>query len=146
VEVKDSFYYDETSPSCLRWAENRYSAKNNSWLSRKIGDVAGSLNKQGYWRLNLNGKSYLAHRVIWQLSNGEIPEGFVVDHIDKNPSNNRLENLRMVPIAVNSRNSSLYSTNTTGVNGVIYSEQPERSPRYIAHWRDGDRGRTKSFL
>lgn len=145
MDVKELFYYDEISESFLRWNSPRYSAKNRSWMCKKVGDLAGTKMKEGYWRVSVDDRRYLNHRIIWELFNGPIIEGFVIDHIDKNPSNNQIDNLRMVSAAVNSRNSSLYSTNTTGVNGVIYSEQRDRSPKYTAHWRDGDMLRTKSF-
>ena len=49
--------------------------------------------KDGYYR-SLNGK--FLHRKIWKHFNGEIPEGYVIHHIDGDPSNNDLENLQMV--------------------------------------------------
>ena len=59
-----------------------------------------------------------AHRVIWEMLNGPIPSGLVIDHIDGNPFNNLISNLRVVTQAVNTRNKKLYSTNTTGIAGV----------------------------
>ena len=49
-------------------------------------------------------KRYFAHRAIWAMHHGPIPDGYVVDHIDGNPLNNRIENLRAVPPAINQRN------------------------------------------
>ena len=41
-------------------------------------------------------KSEYIHRFIWQAFNGPIPNGFEIDHIDNNPANNRLYNLRLL--------------------------------------------------
>lgn len=53
-----------------------------------------------YYRIttqyNLKGKHFLVHRMIWEAFNGEIPDGYDIDHLDGNPSNNALDNLEMV--------------------------------------------------
>ncbi len=49
----------------------------------------------GYVRFKLNGKLKFAHRVIWEMFNGKIPEGKVIDHINGIKDDNRIENLRL---------------------------------------------------
>lgn len=34
--------------------------------------------------------------MVWEAFNGEIPEGYDIDHLDGNPKNNSLNNLEMV--------------------------------------------------
>lgn len=83
------FSYDPTSPSSLRWT-----ARNTNRV--KIGDVAGSRNSEGYWVITRGRKGvFRAHSIVWELHNGPIPEGMTVDHVDRDPSNNRIENLRL---------------------------------------------------
>lgn len=65
------------------------------------------------------GRPYLAHRVIWALVHGKWPSG-EIDHIDGNPLNNRISNLRDVSRATNSKNRKKYSTSTSGVPGVSF--------------------------
>ena len=78
---------------------------------KRKGKVAGSvLESNGGYRYITIGKdgkphSMLAHRVIWLMYYGEMPpEGLVIDHIDGNPDNNRIENLRAVTHKENSKN------------------------------------------
>lgn len=66
--------------------------------------------KDGHLRIGLSkngkGKKYLLHRIIYQAHFGEIPDNLVVDHIDRNPENNDITNLRLVPKSINNMNLS----------------------------------------
>lgn len=62
----------------------------------------------GYATRNINpaykGKKYwTVHRIVWDAFVGDVPEGFVIDHIDENKLNNRLSNLECVSYAENSK-------------------------------------------
>jgi hypothetical protein len=59
------------------------------------GSLAGSKMPHGYWRLGINKIYYNLHRIIWVYHNGDIADGLWIDHIDRNPSNNCIENLRL---------------------------------------------------
>jgi hypothetical protein len=50
----------------------------------------------GYSRIRVNGKLIQAHRWAWELVNGKIPNGLVIDHICRNRKCISLEHLRMV--------------------------------------------------
>jgi hypothetical protein len=84
----------------------------------KIGDLIGCLMKNGYLKTRIGHKEYLVHRIIFMMHNGYLPEQ--VDHIDGNPLNNRIENLRAATNQQNSFNSKLSKANTSGVKGVSW--------------------------
>ena len=89
----------------------------------RAGSEAGSEDQQGYIVVRLNGKDYKAHRIIWEMHYGPIPEGMEVDHIWHNRKDNRIENLRLVTRTGNGRNQSKFATNTSGVTGVNWNNQ-----------------------
>jgi HNH endonuclease len=79
-----------------------------------IGDRAGWLDNN-YWRIKLNGKNYRAHRLAWLYVYGQFPDGNL-DHKNRNPSDNRISNLRSASRGQNRANA--LSSNGTGFKGV----------------------------
>lgn len=75
----------------------------------KPGDVAGFTDKVGYIRIYIDRKDFPAGRVAWMWYYGEDPGDLEVDHIDRNPSNNSLENLRVVTHLENMSNRGIVS-------------------------------------
>lgn len=65
-----------------------------------------------------DGTKVYAHRVIWKMEYGAEPK--TIDHINGNPSDNRLSNLRSVTHQENLRNTKLSKKNKTGVKGVSF--------------------------
>lgn len=78
----DYFYYDETSPSCLRWKVTKICGKGKGRPAVSAGDVAGCLGNKNRWRVTINYKSYLVHRIIWELHNGIIKDNMVIDQYE----------------------------------------------------------------
>ncbi|MCK4790219.1 MAG: HNH endonuclease [Desulfobacteraceae bacterium] len=87
----------------------------------KIGDVVGNIcdRKQGMPRIQvmIDGKNYMAHRLIWLMVTGSWPIADI-DHRDGNSLNNRWLNLREASPLINSQNSSTSTRNTSGRIGV----------------------------
>ncbi len=73
----------------------------------KAGTRAGSLHPDGYWRVQVNGKLMLEHRIILEafLERKIFPK-FEVDHINRLPGDNRVSNLREVSPRTNQLNSN----------------------------------------
>lgn len=106
--VRKSFDYNPNSGILIRKiASNGFPAN----------EEAGYQLKNGYKNIKILGNTYSVHRVIWLWMEGFWPEP-QIDHIDRDPSNNKWENLRMVSSVCNIRNQGINSVNTTGVKGV----------------------------
>lgn len=123
MQWSDYFYYDETSPTCLRWKVDVFGGVNYAAKNISAGDVAGNFHsnpkKTNFQTcVKLKNKTYKLQRVIWELVNGAIPEGYVIDHLNGNPWDNRIVNLACKTKAANCRNRKKNSNNSTGVAGV----------------------------
>ncbi len=83
--------------------------------------VVSGLNSYGYVQVRLGQRTLLAHRIGWFLHHGYWPE--VIDHINGNPSDNRMENLRDISQAENVQNQRHAKSNsTTGLLGVSFDK------------------------
>lgn len=76
--------------------------------------------ESGYIRVSRNNVVDYLHRVLWEDLVGPIPAGHTIDHKNGIRTDCRLTNLRCVTRAVNQRNTSKRSDNTSGVTGVSY--------------------------
>ena len=116
--LQDYFYYDEESPSGLRWNTDRYSGKGLKIKNVSEGDVAGSIGSSGYYSVRYLGRLTLCHEIVVRLHGIDLPESHCVDHIDGNKTNNSISNLRVIERKLNCRNSKLRKDNTSGSGGV----------------------------
>ena len=125
----------QESPTGLRW---RVPMRNNAI---KAGFPAGSLsfdkNQDRYdYRIGLGWRAFRACRVIWAIHHGADPFPLEVDHIDRNPLNNSVENLRLATGQQNCRNQDKRTTNKSGVKGVHFNRQTGRFRASImVNWR-----------
>lgn len=88
----------------------------------KAGRVAGTKTKRGYIRINVDGVLYYSHRLVFLYVYGYLPENDV-DHINRNKSDNRIENLREVSRQCNSINANISKSNTSGITGVYLNKK-----------------------
>lgn len=118
---QEQFVLDPQSPSGIKWK-----ALNSS---RKNPQMAGYLNERGYYVVKTHGKEYRCHQIVLILSEIMPEEGdSEVDHIDRNPSNNSLSNLRWVSGSQNCKNRK-----TTGK--VPFKHVISRGSKFISRYR-----------
>ena len=86
------------------------------------GEQAGTIRPDGYVSISIDSQRNLAHRLAWLITHGEWPPADI-DHIDGNPNNNRIVNLRSVSRTENLRNTRRSSNNKSGHNGVHWDKK-----------------------
>ena len=70
-----------------------------------------------YGVVKFGDKKLAVHRLVWAVVHGTWPDG-IIDHINRDSTDNRIENLRLVDPRGNSRNKSMASNNSSGHNGI----------------------------
>lgn len=108
--VCDLFDYDD---GVLVW-------KINSGANKLAGKIAGWKHKNGYRCVKISRKEFKVHRIIFLMHYGYLPE--MVDHIDRNIENNRIENLRAATRSENGMNQKIRSDNSSGAKGVVWND------------------------
>jgi len=100
-------------------SESKQKRFNSAWVGKEAGYVnyRTDSKKEGfaYHRVYVQGKLQKTHRMIFLMFHGYLPE--IIDHIDNNSLNNRIENLRESTVVRNAANSSAnYNKKTKGVS------------------------------
>jgi hypothetical protein len=67
----------------------------------------------------IRGRRFQAHRLAWLYVYGEWPNG-AIDHINRDPGDNRISNLRLATPTQNNANRARPACNTSGVKGVSW--------------------------
>lgn len=96
-EIKNSFEYRD---GCLfrKAYVDKAGRTQGGFVNNK------SNNSKGYCHIKFNGSMVPYHAILWVVVYGEIPNNKVIDHINGNRSDNRLENLRLVSHRQNLQN------------------------------------------
>jgi hypothetical protein len=110
--LKSILYYD-VKTGLFTWLTNKA-------RSIKVGDIAGSPHIRGYTAITINGKLYLAHRLAWLYVYGNMPN--VIDHVDRNTTNNKIENLRDCSNSQNGFNKAIAKNNKSGFKNVCWDK------------------------
>ena len=111
-----------------------------------VGQQAGTLSNRGYFLISFDAKKYQSHRLAWFYVHGVWPS--VVDHINGDPLDNRICNLRDVSVSVNCQNLHRATVNSkVGVLGVVQRPNgkfvanirpPGGRPKYLGQFATAD--------
>ena len=115
-------YEPETGKLFWRYCESMPRCWNARWSGK---EALASLHANGYLEGAIDNKNCWSHRVIWAMEHDSWPV-HQIDHIDGNPSNNRIANLRDVTQSVNMRNATKHIHNTSGFNGVEFVKNSKK--------------------
>jgi hypothetical protein len=100
------------------------------WKGRREKE-AGSVGNRGYRCICINYQKYMAHRLVWIMhGNDPVP---MLDHIDGDQLNNRIENLRPITVSQNQRNTKLRKDSTSGIKGVSWIKAHKRWAGQVWH-------------
>lgn len=100
----------------------QYILDNFSYVEGKLNRTdrkggLGSLDKDGYLIIKVKGVQFKAHHIVWLLCNGDFPKS-EIDHINRNRTDNRIENLRESNRTEQCRNHGRLPNKDTGVVGI----------------------------
>lgn len=98
------------------------------------GRIAGETRKDGYKVIVVDRVKFYAHRLAWLYVRGKWPSR-LIDHINGDPSDNRIENLREATNSQNISNSGMRPHNKSGLKGVSWNKRDKCWRAYIK--RDG---------
>jgi len=147
--LKEYLEVSDNSPSGLLWKKDNVGINGRKY--NLIGTTAGVIKpyhilKASCWVIVIGGIRYYAHRIIFNVLGQNLECGDVVDHVDGNPLNNKVNNLQVTNQSTNMRNAKLRKDTSTGITGVSYTCRKNKHPVYIATWYDIDgKQRTKEF-
>ena len=105
-------------------------------LTRKKdgGEAFKTASREGYFFGGFRRKKYMAHRVAWAMYHGKQP--LYIDHINGDPGDNRIENLRSVSKAQNSKNRKKHSNGMTSKwLGVCFVAERQKWRAYVTSCR-----------
>ena len=113
IDVTDITYIPETG---------EFSRKHRQ--TGKIQTIKPTPTKKGYLRAKIDGRNVMLHALAYYMMTGEDP--IEIDHINRDPSDNRWCNLRNC-----TRNTNMFnSSRSTG--GVVFRKDGKRIRRYKA--------------
>ncbi len=104
--------------------ERAWKIWNTRFSLKEAGNLFTTNGIDQRWQLNFYGQKILRYVVVWALHHGRWELG--LDHKDRNPLNDRIENLRIATHEQNMRNASKPSTNISGYKGVAWESKRQK--------------------
>lgn len=104
---------------CIEWT---------GWISR------------GYGRMDIDGRRLYVHRVTWEMANGPIPEGKILDHACSNKACINVDHLRLATYSQNNAHLQGAKRDNTSGHRNIYWDKAKKRWRAVVT-KDGKRHR-----
>jgi len=143
--LHECFAIDENSPSGLVWRERpqshfRRERERNLTNTQYAGKFVGSF-KTNRWSVVLQRRNIAVSRIVYMLHHNieEIPNGLIVDHKDRDPSNNKISNLRLATHQQNMSNKTPHSK-----TGYPYIKMIRRRNRIVYYLNAPRKSKEKS--
>lgn len=115
VEVLEELLSYDPETGELRWRVTRGGGRN----AARQGAIAGCAYADGRIYVRLNGSKYISYRLAWKLFYKEEPPP-IMDHIDGDPTNNKILNLRAASGFENAANRRKLTSSSTGIKGLCW--------------------------
>lgn len=113
--LKELLHYDPDTGVFRRLVNRR-------GLKARAGAVAGWIDKDGYRRIEVDGRRYSAHRLAWFYVHGAFPNK-ELDHRNGVRDDNRIANLREATPGQNQANSK---AKRNGLKGVCWNRRAKK--------------------
>lgn len=120
------FTWRERPRSHFRSLRGGWTSWNAKWAGKVAGNKVITSATQSYWKIKLGSRPWKAHRLAWLMVHGE-PVPATLDHINGDPLDNRISNLRPATRSQNGMNQRTSNQNTSSIKGVSRSKAcPDR--------------------
>lgn len=123
-QVKELFEYDPRN-GVFTW-------KARTCQRNMVGKIAGTLNTFGHRQIRVDGTLRMAHHLAWLYITGEWPPENI-DHVNGNPDDNRISNLRLATPKQNQENVKLRCDNSSGHKGVYWNKRERKWVARVQH-------------
>lgn len=135
-----SLEVDEIIKYCTKYLKYSKADGDLIWKLRpspscKLNKSACRKRKDGYTQIKIKGKYYLSHRIVWLIHYNCFPKN-TIDHINRDRSDNRIENLRELSLSDNLKNSGkgYYWCKRENKFIVYYYDKLTKKRKYIGRF------------
>ena len=110
----------------------------------QAGDPAGRVHNKGYAIVLIDRKPYAVHRIVYQMHHQleVLPAEVLIDHINGDRADNRVENIRVCTHGQNMQNKTKHRNNRLGEKNIHFSRI---SHRYCVTVKGNGIKATRSF-
>ena len=122
---------DDNWHEIFNHSEYLINLSNSMVINKNTHRILKPQNRNNYQRIQLNGKMYSLHHLVWETYNQKkIPQNMQIDHIDGDKSNNYIDNLRLVTPSENMKNAHKNNENLNSIEISAYDLQGNFVKKY----------------